>query len=127
MNPFPGSAAHVVDASAHWCSLISKSSWRELDALLDADFTYRHSTGTLDCKTAWIARLQGRSRTIAACNASARLFGPIAVLSAEHIVTFTQADATPNVVRLDVLQVWSASADRWKLTAHYSALSAVGK
>jgi hypothetical protein len=113
-------AAQVVDASAQWCRLISEANWPALDALIDPTFSYRHATGKVDGKDVWIADLHERSRTIEASELSARVFGLVAVLSAEYVVTFTQPEATCKVVRLAALQVWTTSESRWRLVAHYT-------
>ncbi|HSY16095.1 MAG TPA: nuclear transport factor 2 family protein [Jatrophihabitantaceae bacterium] len=124
-SPHAVPAEQVVEANKRWCNLISESNWPELEAVLDPDFTYRHSTGTLDRKAAWIARMQSRPRSIEARNASVRLFGSVAVLSSDQAVTFSQSDAMPKIVQLNVLQVWHR-LDRWILAAHYSAVSPAG-
>ena len=111
----------VLAAEERRCAAIAAQDWAALDAILAAEFTYTHSTGTTEDKSAWIAGIRKRRRAVEHDRLTVRGYGDVALLSGTSAYRYAEpfrGDSHYGSV-LDVLQVWVRGPRGWRIVAQH--------
>jgi ketosteroid isomerase-like protein len=95
-----------------------------LEQLFTADFTYTHSNGFREGRTAYLARIraaQVRYLNVVRREAQVRVYAEVALVDGLASMTYQlPSQAAPNTLETLYLAVWLRSAGRWRMAAYAS-------
>ena len=124
VTAFSQSSADVDKAEDAFVAAVKARDAAALDKLLAADLVYTHSSGVVDDKAAYLAKMKSGEQIytgIEYSNKKVRLFGRAAVLTATVRMTGS-TKGVPFDNKLLVTRVWARSGGRgsgdWQLVAH---------
>jgi len=111
----------IKDADMQWAAAAKAGDAAKLDRLLSNDLVYTHSTGIIDDKASYIAKLKSKRQKydgITHSNVRVKVFGgDAAVLTARmHMYGTNQSGAFDD--QLLLIHVWVKTNGVWQLAAH---------
>lgn len=116
-------AVAVRDAEKRRCSAMLANDAAELDALLDARLQFHHSSGAVDDKDAYLAKMAGgriRYTGIAWEEEKVVEPGPGTALLTGKMITDVSVEGIDKRLVNRVITVWADHGDGWKLVAFQS-------
>jgi hypothetical protein len=111
----------LLQAEAERCQAIGAADRAALDALLDDDLVYVHSTGVAEDKATYIQKsTSGAPRTVERGELDIRVYGDVGVVMGGYVVRVDPdgPDTEGRVVDASGLQVWLRRDGQWRLLAH---------
>ena len=110
----------VLAAEKNWAKAVVAQDFAELGRLYHDDLIYAHSTGAIETKSEYMAKLRtGKQKydAITHHKTTVRVQGDAAV--AHSIVTMTGTNPAGSFDnKLMAIHTWFKSGDRWRLIAH---------
>ena len=103
------------------CRAIGAADSNALEAVLDDELVYVHSTGAAEDKAAYMqTSIGGTPRTVERGGLDIRVYGDVGVVIGDYIVRIDPegSDAEGRVLEASGLQVWLRRDGRWRLLAH---------
>lgn len=117
---FAAPADDVRQAEKSWAAAVVKNDLAALDGLLSSQLIYAHSTGVIETKSEYLAKLKTGAQKYDAIeheSVKVEVHGDAAVVHA--IVRMRGATkGEPFDNRLMMLHLWVKEAGRWRLAAH---------
>jgi hypothetical protein len=113
--------ADLLRTESERCRAIGAADYAALDALLDDELVYVHSTGVAEGKAAYIqTSIGGTRRTVERHGLDIRVFGDVGVVTGGYVVRVDPEcpDGEGRVIEASGLQVWLRRDGRWRLLAH---------
>jgi hypothetical protein len=103
------------------CRAIGAADSNALEAVLDDELVYVHSTGAAEDKAAYMqTSIGGTRRTVERGGLDIRVYGDVGVVLGDYIVRIDPGGSDPEgrVLEASGLQVWLRRDGRWRLLAH---------
>jgi ketosteroid isomerase-like protein len=103
-----------------WASAVVGNNFAELDKLLSDDLIYAHSTGVIETKKEYLAKLRQKTQVYKSIDHSSltvKLHGDSAVAHSKVRMTGTNAQG-PFDNQLMMIHFWVRSGGQWRLVAH---------
>ena len=103
-----------------WAAKVTSGNHAALDQMLDAQLIYAHSTGIIENKSEYMARLRRglqKYDKIEHQNLTVRIYGNSAVAHSKVRMTGT-SDTRAFDDKLMMMHVWVKQAGKWQLVAH---------
>jgi ketosteroid isomerase-like protein len=111
----------LLQAEAERCQAIGAADRAALDALLDDDLVYVHSTGVAEDKATYVQKsTSGAHRTVERGELDIRVYGDVGLVTGGYVVRVDPEgpDTQGRVVDASGLQVWLRRDGQWRLLAH---------
>ena len=107
-------------AEDHWAAAVVALDFAELEKIYDDDLIYAHSTGIVETKMAYMAKLKsGKQKYTAITQHQLTVRRQDDAAVAHSIVTMKGTSATgPFDNKLMMIHTWFKSDGRWRLIAH---------
>lgn len=114
------SAEDIRAAEEQWSSAVEANDFSKIESCLADDLIYAHSTGAVETKSEYMARLRKGAQKYDAIRyekTAVRVHGDTAVAHSHVRMTGT-SDGAPFDNRLMMMHVWVKRGERWQLVAH---------
>lgn len=111
----------LLQAEAQRCQAIGAADYAALDALLQDDLVYVHSTGVAEDKATYLQNSTGGPhRTVERGELDVRVYGDVGVVMGGYVVRVDPEGPgmEGRVVEASGLQVWLRRDGHWRLLAH---------
>lgn len=115
-----GASGDIHKAEQAWIAALRNNDMAGVGRLLADDVVYTHSTGLVENKGEFIAKLktgEQRYSNMTYSDEKLRMYGDIGVFTAQ-VRMEGATKGTPFDNRLRVLRVWAKQSGGWKLVAH---------
>ena len=120
----PGSRAATEDeiskAEKGWAAAVTSRDYAALERILGDQLVYAHSTGNIENKSEYMARLRSgaqRYETIEHQSTTIRIYGDSAVAHSKARIA-GKSNGNPFDDRLMVMHFWVKQGGTWRLVAH---------
>ncbi len=114
----------IVAAEKAWAEAVTSRNFAKLQRAFDDELIYAHSTGGIETKAEYLAKLKSGTQRYDAIiyhKTTTRMHGDAAV--AHSIVTMRGASkGTPFDNKLMMIHTWVKKAGEWRLAAHQTTL-----
>jgi len=115
--------AAVLAADERRCNAIRDRDYDALSATVHDDLTYRHSSGFVEAKAAYLeTSVRGRpTQILRPSPLQVQIIGDVAVVNGDYVVKIGPGEGLPDGITIDAeaLQVWVKSGGQWLLLAHH--------
>ena len=110
----------IKDAEKAWAAAVVAKDFAALDRMLTPDLIYAHSTGVIDDKTKYLAKMRAGKQVYAGIehkSTTVRMHGDSAVAHSQIRMHGTNADG-PFDDHVMAMHLWVKSNGKWLLAAH---------
>jgi ketosteroid isomerase-like protein len=110
----------IKDSEKAWAAAVVAKDFSTLDRMLTPDLIYAHSTGVIDDKTTYLAKMRAGKQVYAGIehkSTTVRMHGDSAVAHSQIRMHGTNADG-PFDDRVMAMHLWVKSDGKWLLAAH---------
>jgi ketosteroid isomerase-like protein len=115
-----GLVEEVAKTEAAWVNAVQRGDLKAIDELLSNDLVYAHSTGTVETKQQYMAKLKAGAQKYTGIDESdtkVRVYGNTGVVTTKVRMTGS-TKGVPFDNKLQMTHVWVKQGNNWQLVSH---------